>query len=82
MKSNFPLYTAHHENNIFVKHLAENKCITVATWLHAPSITINDHIIEVNTCYFDEVTSGKAQPITKARFDIERQQVINQLIHG
>lgn len=80
-KDSFPLYTMHFEGNIFVKHISSSKCITVSAWPHAPAIRIFDYV-EINTGEFDEYNEGQAQPIPKARFDIERQQVISQLIHG
>ena len=71
----------HSEGNIFVKHITPQKCIKVSTWVHAPCIEpVN--FTEINTGEFENFEEGEAQPIPKERFDIERQQVILQLING
>ncbi len=81
LKGDFPIYTMHNEGNVFVKHVSKSKCIVVATWALSPHINVINYIEVVETSYFDEYSKKEAQPIPKARFDIERQQVINQLIH-
>lgn len=74
---NFPFYTMQADR--YVKHVARNKCITVKAGAKA-SIEVYDYL-EVSTPDIDYFEEGRSQIITKARFDIERQQVILQLLN-
>lgn len=79
-KYNFPFYTMEGDD-LFVKHITKGKCIKVAANATRPYIRVEDYF-ELTTNEFDRFEDGNAQPIPKQRFDIERQQVISQLISG
>ena len=82
MGFDFPFYTMEGDGDVFVKHVARDKCIVVNSFIYCPSIRVVNWSGLTTSSEYDSAANNEAQPIPKARFDLERQQVINQLIHG
>lgn len=70
------------DGDIFVKHVSKDKCIVVNALMYNPSIRLVDWAGLTSSIEYDNAIDKTAQPIPKQRFNIERQQVILQLING